>query len=140
MNNNEILEEFEKYWEENITNFESGILRKKVKSFLVQVLSDKDKLIQEEELCHCSGRMQKEFCFVHNSECSLSLTDTLMPRAGICNKCTQSLAGMEHCRGKEMGCDCDCVCKHLQVDWEMRNGEKLNSGTCIKCGEHVNKI
>ena len=43
MNNNEILEEFDKYWEENITNFESGILRKKVKSFLVQVLSDKDK-------------------------------------------------------------------------------------------------
>jgi hypothetical protein len=62
----------------------------------------------------------------------------------LCNKCTQSLAGMEHCRGKEMGCNCDCKCKHLEVDWEMHkeraDRKRLDTGTCIKCGERVRKV
>ena len=68
---------------------------------------------------HPCPLMDKECNYILDNGFTVSFADEVMPRAGICNKCTQSFVGMEHCRGaelpasKELGCNCDCKCKHL---------------------------
>ena len=53
-------------------------------------------------------------CVCDNPDCKICVdkeikrVDSLMPRAGICNKCVGLLVVSIHCRGLEMGCACEC--------------------------------